>query len=105
MRKTLILWTFYTAFIGVLVFGEINRTLSKTGDIDGELIGNAVEWETTGNHESGVNSNTLGPEDSAAPQLEGTVGHGNGECGGHFTYELPQPFSTHVFISPMKSGC
>jgi len=86
MLKKIILWTFYAAFIGVLVFGAVNRTLSKTGEIDGVGKGNAAERETADNHEIGKN-NTIGQEDSAAPQLGGSVGYGNGESESHETTE------------------
>jgi hypothetical protein len=92
MLKKIILWTLYSAFVGVLVFGAINRTLLKTGDIDGVLKGNAAERETADNHESEKNSNTLGQEDSAAPQVEGIVRYGNGESESHETTE-------HVWVT------
>lgn len=87
MLKKIILWTFYAAFVGVLIFGAVNRTMVKVGDDGGVQNGNAVERALARNLESEQNDQTYGQKDSAAPQLDGIVGDGNVEIEGHDTAE------------------
>ena len=99
MLKKIILWTLYAAFVGILIFGAINRTTVKTGDDDGLQAGNAAEREAAGNLESGGNGNAYGQgeagspqldesaeqEDAAAPGLDEPAGHVDGKVESHDT--------------------
>ena len=70
MLKKIILWTLYVAFVGILIFGAINRTTAKIGDDDGLQTGNAAEREAAVNPESGGNGNAYGQGEAASPQLD-----------------------------------
>ncbi|MBU1660475.1 MAG: hypothetical protein KKD28_03275 [Chloroflexi bacterium] len=87
MLKKTILWTLYAAFVGVLIFGAINRTTAKTSGDDRLQTGPAAEREAAGNLESGGNGNAHGQEEAASPQLDEPVGHEDGEIEGHDTAE------------------
>jgi len=39
MLKKIVLWTLYTAFVGVLIIGALNRTVAKNGGDDSALNG------------------------------------------------------------------
>ena len=69
MLKKILLWIFYTAFVGVLIFGALNRTMVKVGD-DGAQNSNASERELARNLE---NRQTYGKEDSAASHPDTSV--------------------------------
>ncbi|MBL7161481.1 MAG: hypothetical protein ISS57_02670 [Anaerolineales bacterium] len=79
MLKKIILWTLYAAFVGVLIFGAVNRTTTKIGNDDGVLNGNAAERELAQNLESGQNGQTYGQEDAAASQQDAPAGYDENE--------------------------
>ena len=105
MIKKIILWTLYAAFVGILIFGAINRTTAKIGDDDGLQASNAAEREAAGNLESGENGNAYGQEDIAVPQPDESASYEeDGEIEGHDTAEHEWVTLTGTISSIISRG-
>lgn len=55
MLKKILLWTLFAGFIGLLIFGAINRTTAKIENDDGLQAGQTTEQGDTGNLDNGQN--------------------------------------------------
>ena len=85
MIKKIILWTLYAAFIGILIFGAINRTTAKIGDDDSLQTGNAAEREAAGNSESEEHGSAYGQKDIATPQPDESANYEENKHESHET--------------------
>ena len=78
MLKKIVLWTLYVAFVGVLIFGALNRTSAKLSDDNGRNP-HAVERDSAWSQDSGGNSNAHGQEEGPSHEDDDHEAHGSPE--------------------------